>query len=105
MTTALAKSTLMVAPTDREPLPTSQKALLLSAPFGDYSVTTIPVPAPGPEEVLVKVMVAALNPADWSFQTIDYYTDSYPITTGFDGAGIVVAVGSAVTDITEGDRV
>ncbi|KAI0702772.1 GroES-like protein [Earliella scabrosa] len=95
----------MVAPTDREPLPTSQKALLLSAPFGDYSVETIAVPAPGPEEVLVKVMVAALNPADWSFQTIDHYTDSYPITTGFDGAGIVVAVGSGVTDITEGDRV
>ncbi|KAI8972240.1 GroES-like protein [Trametes punicea] len=85
----------------------TQKALLLPAEGGQYYVGGVPVPRPGPGEILVKVMAAALNPIDWK---ITIPPDSalikeYPFITGTDGAGIVVEIGEGVTGVKEGDRI
>lgn len=60
----------------------------------------------GPEDVLVELRAAALNPADTFFRTLGgYVAATGPLVLGHDGMGIVKAVGSAVTTVGIGDRV
>ena len=71
----------------------------------------IPVPTPGPEEVLVKVGGAGMCRTD--FQLIDGYFDTglsmdYPITPGHEIAGWVDGVGAEVpasAGLSEGDQI
>jgi alcohol dehydrogenase, propanol-preferring len=67
----------------------------------------IPVPTPGPEEVLVKVGGAGMCRTD--FQLIDGYFDTglsmdYPITPGHEIAGIGAEV-PAAAGLSEGDQI
>jgi NADPH:quinone reductase-like Zn-dependent oxidoreductase len=66
-------------------------------------------PVPAADEILLKVYASGVNPADWvvreggndvlrSFLTL-------PLTLGWDAAGVVAGVGSAVTDFHIGDAV
>ena len=64
----------------------------------------LPWPA-GPQDVLVELRAAALNPADTFFRQLGGYLDTGPFVLGHDGMGIVSAVGEAVTDVAPGDRV
>lgn len=83
----------------------THKALTLSSSHGKYSVSTVPTPAPGLGQLLVKVVATALNPADWKIPEMAVYDEkAYPLTMGFDGAGVVEEVGSDVTDFKKGDR-
>ncbi|KAI0634052.1 GroES-like protein [Trametes polyzona] len=85
----------------------TQKALVLPAEGGKYTVGEAPVPHPGPKEVLVKVLAAALNPIDWKITVppLTAFIPEYPFITGTDGAGVVVQVGDEVSNFKEGDRV
>ncbi|CDO74508.1 hypothetical protein BN946_scf184979.g63 [Trametes cinnabarina] len=84
-----------------------QKALLLPAERGQYVVGEVPVPRPGPKEVLVKVISAALNPVDWKivFPPYSAFIPGYPFITGTDGAGEVVEAGEDVTNLQVGDKI
>ena len=90
-------------------LPNMQKALVLTAPFGkgEYKIIEKPIPTPKPDQILVRIEATGLSPADWKIPTPAFalWTDSYPITLGWDGAGVVEAVGSEVTGYAKGDRV
>jgi NADPH:quinone reductase-like Zn-dependent oxidoreductase len=56
-----------------------------------------PVPQPGPNEVLVKVAATPINPSDLAFLEGHYgFKKPTPIVPGFEGSGIVVAVGSGM---------
>lgn len=59
----------------------------------------------GPEDVLVELNAAALNPADTFFRQLGGYLDEGPFVLGHDGMGVVAAVGGAVTGLAPGDRV
>lgn len=60
----------------------------------------------GPEDVLVELRAAALNPADVFFRELGgYLSGPDPFVLGHDGMGIVKEVGSAVTSVKPGDRV
>ncbi|KAI0323353.1 GroES-like protein [Cubamyces sp. BRFM 1775] len=84
----------------------TQKALVLRAPQAEWELGESPVPAPGPKEVLVKIMATALNPLDWKIQTIfGFLIGSYPFVGGTDGAGVVEEVGSEVTTVVKGDKI
>ncbi|KAH9921177.1 GroES-like protein [Epithele typhae] len=83
----------------------TQKALVHYSKGGDFVVGDVPIPVPGPHEVLVKVMAVALNPVDWMNQAEAYFTPSYPFIAGMDGAGIVEHVGAAVTTLVKGDKI
>ena len=87
--------------------PKTQKALVSPTPRAPWELRTDwPVPAPGPKELLIKVVAAALNPADWRVQTsgiIPFVT--YPFLGGLDGAGIIEEVGTDVTGFAKGDKV
>jgi len=69
-------------------------------------VEQIPVPKPGPNEVLVKVHAAGVNPVDAIVRMgVFMVRPQTPYTCGSDGAGVVQAVGAGVTKVKPGDRV
>ena len=77
--------------------------------LGDPSIlTVVDVPArdPGPGEVRVRVTSAGLNRADANYRRGKYLVKSPGESrSGFEGAGVVDAVGAGVTAYTVGDRV
>lgn len=65
----------------------------------------LPWPGNG-EDVLVRIEAAGINPADTFFRAFGTYLGEGPGTIlGHDGAGVVEAVGDAVTSVQVGDRV
>lgn len=74
---------------------------------------TVPVPTPGPGEVLIEVGASSLNALDWHLMTGTPYLVRLSqglrrpkrIIHGADVAGTVVAVGEGVTAHAVGDRV
>jgi L-iditol 2-dehydrogenase len=80
------------------------KALLLSK-YRHLEITDIPTPAPGPEELLIRVAACGICGSD-----IHGYDGSSgrripPIVMGHEAAGTVAAVGAGVADFSNGDRV
>jgi NADPH:quinone reductase len=64
---------------------------------GNLTVAQVPVPRPGPGEVLVKVFASPLNPSDLMFIVGKYgFKKPLPAIPGFEGSGTVVAVGSGM---------
>ena len=77
--------------------------------FGEPEVLRlqeVPEPVPEAGEVLVRLQAIGVNPVECYIRS-GIYGPSYtvPYTPGFDGAGIVVAVGKGVTAFAVGDRV
>ena len=69
--------------------------------FGD-----LPMPAPGPTEVLVKVKAVAVNPIDTYIRSGAVAMPlKFPYIVGCDLAGVVEAVGADVKRFKIGDRV
>jgi NADPH:quinone reductase-like Zn-dependent oxidoreductase len=85
-----------------------QKALRLQSPVGEWKIDDVPVPTPGPGEILVKVHSTALNPVDWKLQKVPRVSgmiSQFPATVGFDAAGTVEELGEGVVGFSKGDRV
>ncbi len=81
------------------------KAWFLDASPGTYRWDDVPAPTIGPADVLVRVKASALNRMDvWLTQGLPR-PKSLPHVPGGDVAGVVEAVGSEVTEWTEGDEV
>jgi trans-2-enoyl-CoA reductase len=65
-----------------------------------------PWPEPAPDEVVVKMTAAPINPADLNSIEGKYpVRPALPATPGMEGAGIVVEVGSGVRNLALGTRV
>jgi NADPH2:quinone reductase len=64
-------------------------------------------PRPGPEQVLIRVMAAGVNPYETYARAGAYgaRNPTLPYTPGSDAAGTVEAVGEGVRDLVPGDRV
>lgn len=88
--------------------PTEMQAIVCSKPQDDLVTTglaEVAVPTPGPDEILVKVGAASLNPVDWKLCAgIAPWWDK-PMIVGLDAAGTVAATGADVRVIKQGDRV
>ncbi|KIK62716.1 hypothetical protein GYMLUDRAFT_145670, partial [Collybiopsis luxurians FD-317 M1] len=84
----------------------SQKALILEKPQAPLIVNSVPIPKPGPGEVLVKIMACALNPVDLGVQAQNIIPNVvFPTILGLDIAGDVESLGEGVERIAVGDRV
>lgn len=80
------------------------RALVLSD-YKKLEITDLPVPVPGPEELLVKVAACGICGSD-----VHGYDGSSgrripPIVMGHEAAGVVTSVGKEVRNFKEGDRV
>jgi NADPH:quinone reductase len=79
--------------------------------FGPPSALTlheVPVPSPGPHEVLIAIDTAGVGSWDASIRDGSWRRPGrprFPLVPGIDGAGIVVAKGARVRRVHVGDRV
>lgn len=83
------------------------KAILVHR-FGEAEVMQLEEvsdPRPGEGQVVVRVKAAGVNPVDTYIRAGNYGTATLPYTPGFDGAGLVEAVGEGVERVKPGDRV
>ncbi len=68
----------------------------------------LPVPAVGAQDVLIQVKAAGVNPVDWKIREgflRDMFPHEFPVTLGWDVAGIVTQVGAEVTRFKVSDEV
>ncbi|WP_236170678.1 zinc-dependent alcohol dehydrogenase family protein [Pseudomonas pseudonitroreducens] len=77
--------------------------------YGDASVLkleAVDVPAPAPDEVQIAVRAIGLNRAEVMFRNHAYLQEAeFPSRLGYEAAGVVSAVGSAVKNVAVGDAV
>ncbi|KAF5341768.1 hypothetical protein D9611_001761 [Ephemerocybe angulata] len=87
--------------------PTEQKSLLLESKFGDFALSSFPVPKAKSGEVLVKIHASGLNPVDWKIQKYGLFLEDFPAILGADVAGEVIELGEGVSEsqVAVGDRV
>jgi NADPH:quinone reductase-like Zn-dependent oxidoreductase len=64
----------------------------------------VPVPEPGPGELLVRVRAAGVNPGDWRVREGGYGTVP-PAVLGREVAGVVIGLGPGTTGFAMGDEV
>lgn len=89
--------------------PTMQAVLIRG--FGPASVLCLeqlPVPVPGPGQVLVRVHATSVNPIDWKIRDglmSARYGTAFPLVLGFDAAGEVASLGEGVRGFAVGDAV
>ena len=91
--------------------PTTMKAVRIHAYGGPEMLhyeEDVPLPSLKPDDLLIKVKAAAINPVDWKIregglQNVLHHT--LPLTLGWDVAGEVVAIGPEVHEFAIGDAV
>jgi NADPH2:quinone reductase len=84
------------------------KAMLMTAPGGPEALQAaeIPTPKPGPNDLLVRLRAAGINPLDTKVRKLNmFHPNELPSVLGCDGAGTVEAVGSGVRRFKPGDDV
>lgn len=82
------------------------RAFRISAPRTPPGFVDLPVPAPAPGEVGLRVTACGLNFADLLMIKGTYQdTPAPPFTMGLEMAGVITALGHGVTGLSVGDRV
>lgn len=100
----------------RDLLPESMRALQIDAYGGPETVVQrdIPIPTPGPDDVLIRLAYSGINFMDvytrlgryaGSGVKSGHYQSGLPLTLGIEGAGRIVAIGKNVLHWKAGDRV
>ena len=85
----------------------TMKAVVLTGP-GEYEVQNVPIPQPGPMEVLVRIRAVAIcgtDPKLFAGKFPGVWPPAYPFIAGHEFAGEVAALGEGVTSLKVGDRV
>src|SRR6516225_2090295 len=72
--------------------------------FGRFSIESVELTDPRPDELLVKVVASGMCQTDQHGRD-GYYNTPLPAVFGHEGAGIVLAIGSGVTSFAPGDHV
>jgi NADPH:quinone reductase-like Zn-dependent oxidoreductase len=86
------------------------KAVRIHA-YGDRSVLQFedaPKPDIKPDEALVRIVAAAVNPVDWKIRQGHlkaFVPYAFPLTLGWDFSGVIEALGSEVSSFAVGDAV
>ena len=85
----------------------TMKAAILETPGKPFHISDIPVPTPGPREVLVRIAASSVNPLDTKIHAgaAEHARHPLPAILGIDLAGTVEAVGCEVTDFRRADEV
>jgi propanol-preferring alcohol dehydrogenase len=84
----------------------SMKAAVVHAFGQPLAIEEVPIPTPGPGQVLVKITASGVCHTDLHAADGDWpIKPTLPFIPGHEGAGTVTALGSGVTALKEGDRV
>jgi propanol-preferring alcohol dehydrogenase len=87
-------------------IPKTMKAAVVERFSKPLSIREVPVPEPGPGEVLLEVVASGVCHTDLHAADGDWpIKPTLPFTPGHEGTGIVVACGQGVRRLKEGDRV
>lgn len=86
-------------------VPATFKAAVVPEPGAQHAVQDRSLPPLEAGEVAIKVTATAINPVDWKIRDYKVFIKDYPAVLGSDAAGEIAAVGSGVTNFSEGDRV
>lgn len=111
MTTIITRTSRSIPSTSRtRTVPVEMKAAAIDrfGPPKALTLRTIPVPQPGPGEVLIELHAAGVGVWDASVRDGSwrpYGRARFPLVPGTDGAGIIVAKGPRVRRFDIGDRV
>lgn len=71
----------------------------------EVTFSELPDPKPGPGEVVVEVKASGICHTDYEVLKDNYGTGAFPVVPGHEYAGVVVEVGSGVSNVSTGDRV
>jgi propanol-preferring alcohol dehydrogenase len=86
--------------------PKTMKAAIVERFSKPLSIREVPVPEPGPGEVLLELVASGVCHTDLHAADGDWpIKPTLPFTPGHEGTGIVVACGQGVRRLKEGDRV
>jgi len=80
------------------------RAAVMREPYGRWSLESLEVAEPGPQEVRVKVVASGICQTDVHARD-GFFPIPCPAVYGHEGAGIVERVGSEVTGLAPGDHV
>ncbi len=82
------------------------RALVVKEFGGPLVLEDVPVPQPGPREVLLRVKACAVDQFDLTIRDGKFaMADKVPIILGHEIAGVVEAIGAEVTSVSVGERV
>jgi NADPH:quinone reductase-like Zn-dependent oxidoreductase len=74
--------------------------------IADVTLDAIPEPVPSGDQILVRVVSAAINPIDYKVAITGHRGGrTLPLTLGFDAVGTVEEIGSEIASVHVGDRV
>jgi NADPH2:quinone reductase len=63
---------------------------------GKLEIVSVPIPEPGPGEVLVRMAASPINPSDLANISGKYLVQSWPFTPGLEGSGTIVKAGRGI---------
>jgi propanol-preferring alcohol dehydrogenase len=87
-------------------MPPTMRAAVVHAFDQPLTIEEVPVPQPGPGEILVKIEASGVCHTDLHAARGDWpVKPSLPFIPGHESVGLVAAVGAGVTDVKEGDAV
>lgn len=72
---------------------------------GPFRIVDVPIPVLEPDQVLIRQRAIALNDLDRKQRDLGHLIDKWPHVLGIEGAGVVEAVGSDVSNFQPGDEV
>ena len=85
-------------------LPSTMQALQMRG-LGELVLTALPVPTPGPRDVLIRTLAATICTSDLHDLARNPFGIQLPRVLGHEAAGVVVASGTDVREFTPGMRV
>ncbi len=65
----------------------------------------LPDPVASPDDVVIDIVAASVNAADWKARLGEYKHTRLPLIPGRDFSGVVSAAGEGVKDMVVGDEV
>lgn len=85
--------------------PTTMRAMVLEAPQQPLQLKEVPVPSPGPEQVLIRVHACGVCRTDLHVIDRELPNPKLPLILGHQIVGLVIGVGDHVTRFKPGERI
>jgi len=86
-------------------IPTSMRAMVLDSPQSPLKERSVPVPSPGPDQILIRVRACGVCRTDLHIVDGELANPKLPLIPGHEIVGTVARYGSNVSGFTEGEHI